>query len=128
KSLVLATIGIAFFLFMTLYLRQTLLFQGETLEEINLAVKLHKPPAAAVGLEPTDAAAASNEDEHQRASEIEFQIAFLIGLVGLGVGVGCSLAGYFSGNRLELGLVPLGAVLLILFTAAMAIAVPDEGK
>jgi MFS family permease len=48
-----------------------------------------------------------------------------IGLVGLGVGIGCSMAGYFSGNRLELGLVPIGLVLLIFTTAAMAVAIPS---
>ena len=58
---------------------------------------------------------------------MEFKVAFLIGLVGLGVGIGCSLAGYFSGNRLELGLVPIGAVLLILATGLMAaMVVPDR--
>ena len=35
RPLVLATVGIAFFLFMTLFLRQSLLFQGETAEEIR---------------------------------------------------------------------------------------------
>ena len=53
-------------------------------------------------------------------------MAILIGLVGLGVGIGCSLAGYFSGNRLELGLVPIGIVLLIITTAIMAIVVAGE--
>ncbi|MGC4006606.1 MAG: MFS transporter [Pirellulales bacterium] len=37
RPLVLATIGIAFFTFMTLFLRQTLLFQGETTKELNAA-------------------------------------------------------------------------------------------
>ncbi len=40
RSLVLATVGIAFFLFMTLFLRQSLLFQGELAEEVVLANKM----------------------------------------------------------------------------------------
>ena len=53
-------------------------------------------------------------------------MALLIGLVGLGVGIGCSLAGYFSGNRLELGLVPIGAVLMVVTSAAMAVVVSAD--
>ena len=49
RSLVLATVGIAFFLFMTLFMRQSLLFQGELIEEIDLANKL-PVPATAVAL------------------------------------------------------------------------------
>ena len=37
RPLVLATIGIAFFTFMTLFLRQTLLYQGETNKELSQA-------------------------------------------------------------------------------------------
>jgi MFS family permease len=126
KSLVLATVGIAFFLFMTLYLRQTLLFQGETKEEIEIAKKLDPQLAAELGMgtveEPEKLGA------HAKAAKTEFEVALLIGLVGLGVGIGCSLAGYFSGNRLELGLVPIGLTLLIVCTAAMAGVADERGK
>ena len=40
----------------------------------------------------------------------------LVALIGLGVGIGCSLAGQMSGNRLELGLVPVGGFSLVLLT------------
>ncbi|HEY2882161.1 MAG TPA: MFS transporter, partial [Pirellulales bacterium] len=46
RPLIIAAVGIAFFSLMTLYLRQSLLFQGETVEEIVLASRLPKPPAA----------------------------------------------------------------------------------
>lgn len=142
RSLVLATVGIAFFLFMTLYMRQTLLFQGELIEEIDLANKLPTPAATAL-INPLEGAGTADGDQgdisdvvagngetptpSSKATKVEFKVAFLIGLVGLGVGIGCSLAGYFSGNRLELGLVPIGAVLLILATGLMAALVaPDR--
>ncbi len=137
RSLVLAAVGIAFFLFMTLFLRQSLLFQGELLEEKVLADKL--PVAAAVPLSNPSDSPASNETSggdftefvgsaaETHATRIEFKVAFLIGLVGLGVGIGCSLAGYFSGNRIELGLVPIGTVLLILSAGIMgALVSPDR--
>ncbi len=143
RSLVLATVGIAFFLFMTLYMRQSLLFQGELIEEIDLANKLPVPatalalnnPLQGVGVAEADqgdisdvvAGPAEPPTPSSKATKVEFKVAFLIGLVGLGVGIGCSLAGYFSGNRLELGLVPIGAVLLILATGLMAAMVaPDR--
>jgi MFS family permease len=126
KSLVMATIGIAFFLFMTLYLRQTLLYQGETKEEIQLAIKLNPAAAAEVGLQKVERS--GEPGKPRKDTETEFEVALLIGLVGLGVGIGCSLAGYFSGNRLELGLVPIGLTLLIVCTAVMAGVANDKAK
>jgi MFS family permease len=150
RPLVLATFGIAFFLFMTLFLRQSLLFQGETAEEIQIARKLTKSPAAAAtaaamaeinkGLlnpdeteQSPDVVAPENrvqttESVHEKETNTEYEVAFLLGLIGLGVGIGCALAGYFSGNRLELGLVPIGIVLLIVMTAAMAAVSPSKIK
>ncbi|HEY2881684.1 MAG TPA: MFS transporter [Pirellulales bacterium] len=183
RPLVLATVGIAFFLFMTLFLRQSLLFQGETAEEIQLALKLQQKLAAvddltangtlaspAVAIRPKlnsdtlttpDSKDAADDDETEaapnaaptdppatavkpalpktttanlpveskttgKAQRTEFNVALLIGLVGLGVGIGCSLAGYFSGNRIELGLVPIGAVLLVVAAAVMAVIVSAD--
>ncbi len=190
RPLVLATVGIAFFLFMTLFLRQSLLFQGETAEELDLATKLQQQlaaatvsapldavpvvPTAAPAIDPVPAPAATDtpksatpaandhdDDESDNAAETapatpipstirpaplpagvvklpseskvarvaqktELKVALLIGLVGLGVGIGCSLAGYFSGNRLELGLVPIGAVLMVVTSAAMAVVVSAD--
>ncbi len=150
RPLVIATFGIAFFLFMTLFLRQSLLFQGETAEEIQIAKRIEKPPAAAAtaaamadvtketpaddDTERTADATAPIKPEtivetpHEPATKTEFEVAFLLGLVGLGVGIGCYLAGYFSGNRLELGLVPIGIVLLIGTTAVMAAVSPAKTR
>jgi MFS family permease len=125
-----------------------LLFQGETAEEIQIAKKLQKPPAAAataaamaevIKPEPgddaeqaSDAAPVVSENilppPKEASTKTEFEVAFLLGLVGLGVGIGCYLAGFFSGNRLELGLVPIGIVLLIATTATMAIVSPAKMK
>jgi acyl-[acyl-carrier-protein]-phospholipid O-acyltransferase/long-chain-fatty-acid--[acyl-carrier-protein] ligase len=146
RPLVLATIGIAFFLFMTLFLRQSLLFLGETAEEIQVAKRLEKTPAAmaiAAAMEKVDHQAATEADPapdavlpdgvpqaaatpNEKETNTEYVVAVLLGLVGLGVGIGCALAGYFSGNRLELGLVPIGIVLLIVMTAIMAVVSPSR--
>jgi MFS family permease len=135
RSLVLAAVGIAFFLFMTLYLRQSLLFQGELAEEIQFAKKMDAPAAVAHeplsepnGTENVNIPAVVEAADQTPGTKTEFQVAALIGLIGLGVGVGCSLAGYFSGNRIELGLVPIGLVLLIVTTAGMALVVPAPMK
>ncbi len=177
RPLIVASVGIAFFLFMTLFLRQSLLFQGETLKEIDLADRLPKTKSAAdtaaamsaadqedlseavsssapgadanhsatppevpapvlPKIEPAvESVAAPNvvaqttpAPEPAAAMNTEFEVALLIGLVGLGVGIGCSLAGYFSGNRLELGLVPIGLALLIITTAAMAVVATAKAK
>ena len=48
----------------------------------------------------------------------------LAALVGLGVGIGCAAAGMLSGDRIELGLVPIGAIMMMLLTAALAWAIP----
>lgn len=44
-----------------------------------------------------------------------------IALVGFGVGVGSLLAGYLSGQRVELGLVPIGAVGMVLLSLLLGI-------
>ena len=51
------------------------------------------------------------------------RVAILIALIALGIGIGSPLAGALSGNKVELGLVPIGAVFLILFTGLMAVAI-----
>jgi 1-acyl-sn-glycerol-3-phosphate acyltransferase len=50
----------------------------------------------------------------------EFQTSLLVGTVALGIGMGSPLAGYFSGGKVELGLVPIGAVGMIFATLAAA--------
>lgn len=146
RSLILATIGIAFFLFMTLFMRQTLILQGETGEERELVSQLPKP-AAPVALAPEGpqepvageeidiaaglASAVQPEGaptEKTKGGKTELQVAIWLGIVSIGVGVGCALAGYFSGNRLELGLVPIGLVLMIFATAAMTMVIQAKGR
>ncbi len=203
RSLILATVGISFFTFMTLFIRQTLIFEGETAKEFhNYQQKLvaqdaegrsaadlasHSEPgmptaqlpsgqnaaddgppleellpggiplsdfpeeSADNNLSDTAASGATNAtattpkgirnslsaesatgqatarpahhlgDPDRRA---EFRVAMLIAFVGLGVGMGCAAAGFISGDRIELGLVPFGAILIVLLTAALAWVVP----
>ena len=203
RSLILATVGISFFTFMTLFIRQTLIFEGETAKEFhNYQQRLvaqdaegrsaadlasHSEPgmptaqlpsgqnaaddgppleellpggiplsdfpeeSADNNLSDTAASGATNAtattpkgirnslsaesatgqatarpahhlgDPDRRA---EFRVAMLIAFVGLGVGMGCAAAGFISGDRIELGLVPFGAILIVLLTAALAWVVP----
>jgi MFS family permease len=53
----------------------------------------------------------------------ELQTSIVVGVVALGVGLGSPLAGFLSGGKIELGLVPLGAVgmILSLFFAALSL-------
>jgi MFS family permease len=44
----------------------------------------------------------------------------IVGLVALGIGLGSPLVGFLSGGKVELGLIPLGAVGMIVATAAAA--------
>jgi acyl-[acyl-carrier-protein]-phospholipid O-acyltransferase/long-chain-fatty-acid--[acyl-carrier-protein] ligase len=151
RSLILATIGIAFFTFMTLYMRQSLIFEGETAKELGLMQdkldEVERRDARARELasqfEEEDAdigvgasliepltgdptAAAAEHAELREAQQSELRIAILVALIGLGVGVGCSLAGQVSGNRLELGLVPVGGFSLVVLTLVLASVVGIE--
>jgi len=121
KPLTLSVTGIAFCVFMTLFLRQTLLYQGELTKE------LHSAQAAAAklkGEEHKEAAGSLDrllarvlpERLEKAAQESELRVALLFALVGLGVGLGSILAGYLSGHRIELGLVPVGAIFIVIFT------------
>jgi MFS family permease len=49
------------------------------------------------------------------------KVAVLIALVGLGIGVGSPLAGFLSGHKIELGLVPIGTFFMVLFTVVLAL-------
>jgi acyl-[acyl-carrier-protein]-phospholipid O-acyltransferase/long-chain-fatty-acid--[acyl-carrier-protein] ligase len=130
RPLALAVLGIAFFTFITLFARQTLIYDGETDKERQSAKAASQPIAAAQEeMDEEDDApdqlveigiALPGASDTQKA---ELKIALLIALVGFGIGVGSPLAGALSGNKLELGLVPIGAVLLIAFTGAMAVLI-----
>jgi acyl-[acyl-carrier-protein]-phospholipid O-acyltransferase/long-chain-fatty-acid--[acyl-carrier-protein] ligase len=124
RPLALAVLGIAFFTFITLFARQTLLYHGETGKELKAARHLAAGGRFAdaenhVG--PADRRKAISEDQ-----EAERKVALLIALIGLGIGIGSPLAGTLSGNKVELGLVPIGAVFIILMTALMAFVIQWE--
>jgi MFS family permease len=53
----------------------------------------------------------------------ESHISLIVGTVALGIGLGSPLAGWLSGGKVELGLVPLGTVGMILATAAAALVI-----
>ncbi len=152
RSLVLATIGIAFFTFMTLYMRQSLIFEGETSKELQQMQarlgEVQRRDAARSDLQNTTNGAdeelaadgvetdgvgtslveplAGSDHTFSKAQQSEARIAILVALIGLGVGIGCSLAGQVSGNRLELGLVPVGGFSLVVFTLVLAGVVGQE--
>jgi MFS family permease len=54
--------------------------------------------------------------ESQNPPWEEFKISLVVGVVALGIGLGSPLAGYLSGGKVELGLVPIGAVGIIVMT------------
>jgi acyl-[acyl-carrier-protein]-phospholipid O-acyltransferase/long-chain-fatty-acid--[acyl-carrier-protein] ligase len=139
RPLVLSVIGIAFFLCLTLYARQTLLYDGEATRDYNEAklqeakardAARHKPRVARPDPEDDEDGAPDQENPddistsiHPSASKpqtAELRVAVLIALVGLGVGIGSPLAGLLSGDKIELGLVPIGSFFLILFTVVLA--------
>lgn len=123
KPLALAVVGIAFASFLTLYCRQTLLYRGEKMKELEIARELVGESANEAPAIDSDAASPILNFFNMHVSpeqQAELSVATLIALVGLGVGIGSLLAGYWSGAKLELGLVPIGATLLFFITAAMA--------
>lgn len=163
RPLVLATVGIAFFTFMTLFVRQTLIFQGESRRDYHeyrdkrknekrlrdeaskrAAIKRaaeaaadselddvsEKPGAPTVASQDSlDLDAADVIPEASSSQREELRIAMLAALVGLGVGMGCAAAGVLSGDRIELGLVPIGAGLMMILTAILAWVIPTaEGQ
>jgi acyl-[acyl-carrier-protein]-phospholipid O-acyltransferase/long-chain-fatty-acid--[acyl-carrier-protein] ligase len=122
KPLTLSVIGIAFCVFMTVFLRQTLLYQGELTKELRtartaLAEARHEEPTEHIHSHLDRFLASVLPDWLEKAAqESEMRVALLFAVVGLGVGLGSILAGYLSGHRIELGLVPLGAVVIVVCT------------
>ncbi len=49
------------------------------------------------------------------------QISFLRGFLAIGIAIGCLLAGFLSGKRIEYGLIPIGSVGLTLTSALMGL-------
>lgn len=52
----------------------------------------------------------------------EAKTSLVVGMVALGIGLGSPLVGYLSGKKIELGLVPVGAVGMIIVTITAALA------
>ncbi len=128
RPLTLAATGIAFCVFMTLFLRQTLLLKGEMDKELNTAM-VERTEQQRIRQGEVEAA----DEEVLRGwlpprlvhalREPELRVSMLFVLVGLGVGVGSLAAGYLSGHRVELGLVPIGGVLIIFGTIVPSITI-----
>ena len=120
RPLLLALIGVTFVAFMTVFLRQTLLYDAELRGKPEAAerVVMHRDdePAVKPHRSPT-----MRERLHEAMREPELKVSLLIALVGFGVGLGSLTAGYFSGDRVELGLVPIGSVAMIAMAVPMAL-------
>jgi MFS family permease/1-acyl-sn-glycerol-3-phosphate acyltransferase len=56
----------------------------------------------------------------------ELHTSIIVGVVALGVGLGSPLAGFLSGGKVELGLVPLGAVGMIFSLVLVAFTLDNE--
>ena len=122
KPLMISVTGIAFCVFMTLFLRQTLFYQAELTKEMrnvqsDLSV-LSGESASLSSDSPIDRLLAKYLPPRleKAVHEPELRVALLFAVVGLGVGLGRVVAGYVSGHRIELGLVPIGAVLIVIST------------
>lgn len=122
KPLTLSVTGIAFCVFMTLFMRQTLFYQAELTKELRVAqadlARLNQEPPPSPHPSGLDAFMANvlPQKLEQAAQEPELRVALLFAVVGLGVGLGSIVAGYVSGHRIELGLVPVGAVTIVVCT------------
>ncbi len=92
KPLVLSVLGIAFFVFMVAYMRQTMYMHGETRDP----------------------------------RWDEFITSLVVATVALGVGLGAPLAGYLSGGKIELGMVPLGCHGMIAATLLAGLAIENN--
>lgn len=53
----------------------------------------------------------------------EFKTSLIVGSTALGIGVGSPLAGWLSGRKVELGLVPLGGIGMVVAAALAAVSV-----
>ncbi len=123
RPLALAVVGIAFAAFMTLYSRQSLLYEGETRKQLDMARQAYAQKLNQENPTPGDTTTDLIEIGHEGVSESqksELRVSMLIAMVGLGIGVGSLLAGHLSGSKLELGLVPIGGVALAGVTATLA--------
>jgi MFS family permease len=91
QPLILAVLGIAFFTFITAFMRATVYMHGES-----------------------------------RGWD-ELHTSLVVGMVAVGIGLGSPLAGVLSGGKVELGLVPLGALGMVAATAVAAFTLDYMG-
>lgn len=125
RPLTLSIMGIAFAAFLTLFLRQTLLYEGEVTKElqgVRQRIARQESPAE-VAPPPGKTIFGVHVPRLRRGEQAELRVTLLIAMVGFGVGLGSLAAGYLSGHKVELGLVPLGAVGMILFAGIPALAI-----
>ncbi|HJT76688.1 MAG TPA: MFS transporter [Gemmataceae bacterium] len=129
RPLALSVLGIAFFACLTLYARQTLLYDGEASKnyaeaKLAEAARLHRPPPPVneddAEEDPRPAEIGPAVPGATQSQKAELYVAIMIALVGLGVGIGSPVAGLLSGDKVELGLVPIGALFLVGLTVALA--------
>jgi MFS family permease len=55
----------------------------------------------------------------------EAKTSYIVGVVALGIGIGSPLVGYLSGGKVELGLVPIGAIGMMIATGIAALYLTD---
>jgi hypothetical protein len=56
----------------------------------------------------------------------ELHTSIIVGMTALGIGLGSPLAGFLSGSKVEVGLIPLGAVGMVLATVAASLMIEHE--
>lgn len=61
--------------------------------------------------------------ESQNPRWDELKTSMIVGTVALGIGLGSPLAGFLSGRKVELGLIPLGALGMVIATVAAAVEI-----
>ena len=119
RPLALSVVGIAFFACLTLYARQTLIYDGEAAKDI-IQAKFERAEQERAEVEAEEGIAGAFHPGATPKQKAELRVAILIALVGLGVGLGSPMAGQLSGNKVELGLVPIGTFFLILLLVLLA--------
>ncbi len=55
----------------------------------------------------------------------EAKTSYIVGMVALGIGIGSPLVGYLSGGKVEIGLVPIGALGMVLATTVAALSLTN---
>lgn len=126
RPLTLAITGIAFAAFLTLFMRQTLLYEAEIKKEVAALEQLQVASAEVVTERQPVQDRTFGQRLHAALDEAEMHVSLLIALVGFGVGLGSLLAGFLSGDRVELGLVPVGGIVLVVLFLVLALARGQE--